>query len=280
MAPRPGDADLIYQGRCEAIPLADDSVDLVFGSPPYEDARLYGELRFQLKGEDWVRWALSCYVECVRVCRGLVCWVVAGRTRQFRWSATPALLIADLHRAGVKLRHPVIFHKNGAIPGGGASDWLRNDIEFIVCSSKGKLPWSDNTACGHPPRWAPGGEMSYRTSSGARVNMPSHRKPNRYDPPARANPGNVIKVNVGGGHMGSSLAHRHVAPFPQKLADFFVQSFCPPAGFVLDPFSGSGTTGASALANGRRAICGDLASESVELTQKRLANETPALMAL
>jgi hypothetical protein len=31
-----------------------DSVDLIFGSPPYEAARKYGELDFRLQGEEWV----------------------------------------------------------------------------------------------------------------------------------------------------------------------------------------------------------------------------------
>jgi len=147
----------------------DDSVDLVMCSPPYEAARLYGEVQFKLRGQDWVDWAVERYLECVRISRGLVAWVVEGQTRQFRWSATPALLMADLHRAGVKLRKPPIFHRVG-ICGSGGPDWWRNDYEFCVCSTKGKLPWSDNTATGHPPKWAPGGEMSHRLSSGARCN--------------------------------------------------------------------------------------------------------------
>jgi len=32
----------------------DQSVDLVIGSPPYENARTYGELGFSLKGQEWV----------------------------------------------------------------------------------------------------------------------------------------------------------------------------------------------------------------------------------
>ncbi|MCJ8336399.1 MAG: hypothetical protein MJH10_19550, partial [Epibacterium sp.] len=123
-----------------------DSVDLVFTSPPYEDARTYG-IDFNLQSQDWVDWSVERYVECCRVSRGLVAWVVEGKTRQFRWSATPALLMADLHRKGVKLRKPPVFKRVG-IPGSGGPDWLRNDYEFIVCASGGKLPWSDNTACG------------------------------------------------------------------------------------------------------------------------------------
>ena len=32
-----------------------DSVDLVFGSPPYEAARTYG-IDFALRGQEWVDW--------------------------------------------------------------------------------------------------------------------------------------------------------------------------------------------------------------------------------
>ena len=95
----------ILHGDCLDVlrTMPDDSVDLVIGSPPYSDARTYG-IGFSLKGQDWVDWAFERYMECVRVSRGAVCWVVGGRTRKYRWDATPTLLMADLHRAGVNLR--------------------------------------------------------------------------------------------------------------------------------------------------------------------------------
>ena len=40
--------------------MEEDSVDLVFGSPPYEDARTYG-IDFKLKGQDWVDWMVEVY---------------------------------------------------------------------------------------------------------------------------------------------------------------------------------------------------------------------------
>jgi len=83
--------------------------------------------------------------------------------------------------------------------------------------------------------------------------------------------GNVIKLNVGGGMMGSKLAHENEAPFPEKLAEFFVRSLCPPGGTVLDPFSGSGTTAAVAMAHGRNAIATDVRESQVELTRRRVA---------
>lgn len=160
----------IIAGDCLSVmsTMPDNSVDLVFCSPPYESARAYGDLNYSLSGEAWVAWSVVRYLECVRVCRGLVAWVVEGQTRKFRWSAAPALLMADLHRRGVSLRKPPAFKRVG-IPGSGGPDWWRNDYEMVVCSSKGKLPWSDNTAIGKPPKWAPGGAPSHRMRNGRRV---------------------------------------------------------------------------------------------------------------
>lgn len=251
----------------------DNSVDLVFGSPPYEAARTYG-IGFNLRGQAWVDWMVERWIEMQRISRGLVAMVVEGQTRQFRWSATPALLMADLHRAGLKLRKPPAYYRVG-IPGSGGPDWLRNDFEFIICTSKGKLPWSDNTACGHPPKFPAGGNPSHQSRDG-RVNKPrlqregSVRRERTYSPPSRANPGNLIRCHGGGGHMGSMLAHSNEAPYPEILPERFVKSFCPPSGTVLDPFSGSATTGAVAIKNGRNYIGLEVRAEQIELGKRRI----------
>jgi hypothetical protein len=330
----------IIHGDCLKImqSWSSDCVDLVFTSPPYENARVNCG---KLTGKRWVEWAEEIYIACYRACHGLTAWVVEGRTKNFHWSATPIMLMNSLIYAGVPLRKPPIYHRVG-IPGSGGPDWLRNDYEFIICASKGKLPWSDNTAMGHPPKWAPGGEMSHRISSGARVNQwghsiasgatvikecaakgswgkrnysntkagvvkkdrwyeppekanpgnvikgPSMEERNRegphrvrrkmqlngelpaYTPPVKANPGNVIKLNVGGGQMGSKLAHEHPAPFPESLAEFFIKSFCPPGGLVCDPFCGSGTTLAVAKRLGRNYIGIDIDKKWCDLSQRRV----------
>jgi hypothetical protein len=92
-----------------------------------------------------------------------------------------------------------------------------------------------------------------------------------YTVPVLANPGNVIEVIVGGGVMGHPLAHENEAPFPEKLPEFFIKSFCPPGGRVLDPFSGSGTTVAVAQRLGRIGYGCDLRMSQCELGRRRLA---------
>lgn len=265
-------------------------VDLVMCSPPYEDARLYGELGFKVRGQDWVDWAVPRFMACLERCNGLVVWVIEGKTRQYRWSATPALLMADLHRRGVCLRKPPVYARVG-IPGsggsrkrhaanGGSADWLRNDYEFCLCATArgGRLPWADALAMGHDPKFPPGGAPSHRLPSGARVNKGTRRREGTgrremqiYIPPDRSNPGNVIRCHGGGGHMGSRLCHENEAPYPEKLAEFFIRSFCPPGGRVWDPFSGSGTTAAVALRHGRNAIASDIRASQIDLTSRRIA---------
>lgn len=119
--------------------------------------------------------------------------------------------------------------------------------------------------------------MSHRLKSGARKTTTSGisngdavTKVKAYTPPAKSNPGNVIHCAVGGGKMGSPLAHENEAPFPEKLVEFFVKSFCPPGGRIIDPFGGSGTTGAVAARLGREATLIEMRRSQIEIAQRRI----------
>lgn len=257
--------------------LPEHSIDLIFGSPPYEDARSYG-LPDGPTGQDWVDWMVEIYSASLRVARGLVAFVIAGRTKNYEWSCTPALLIADLHRKGICVREGPYYHRVG-IPGSDGPDWLRHDLEFIVsCTNGGKLPWSDNCAMGEPPKYKkPGGPCSnwHVQATSGYVKGDTRTVSKKYEPPERSNPGIVIECGVaGGGHLGSKLAHENEAPFPEKLAECMIRSFCPPGGVVLDPFSGSGTTVCVAKRWGRNYIGIDIRQSQVDLTNRRLNDET------
>jgi 16S rRNA G966 N2-methylase RsmD len=250
-------------GDCRSLPYPDDHFDLVFCSPPYEAQRGYGELEFDLAGEDWVAWAVDCYLECLRVSKGLVAWVVEGYTDDFAYSSTPFLLMADLHRRGVKMRKTVVYQRNG-IPGTGGPEWLRNDWEPIICGTKrGRLPWADNTAMGEPPKQNKPRIATNRNADGS-------RKSAVYVDPEVCNPGNIISGLVGSGGMGWKDATKNEAPFPEWLAEFFIRSFCPPGGIVLDPFSGSGTTVSMAVKHGRNGVGIDARESQVWLGETRL----------
>jgi len=61
-------------------------------------------------------------------------------------------------------------------------------------------------------------------------------------------PSNVLNIAVVGKNMN------HPAVFPVDLPLFFIKLLCPPDGLVVDPFSGSGTSGVAALSAGRKSI--------------------------
>lgn len=264
------------------LPLPDKSVDLVFGSPPYCDARTYG-IGADRECQEWIEWMVNVTVECLRVARNCVIWVAAGVTRERNyWPACEGLMYQWWKRGGSMYR-PCYWHRSG-IPGSGGDQWFRADVEYVMCFKRpGALDWSDNTAMGHTPKWALGGECSHRLSNGQRVNQPSHRmrtsrtktghrKEQSYVVPVKANPGTLVKTNAGGGQLGSKIAHENEAPFPEKLAEFFILSLCKPGGTVLDPFSGSGTTAAVAQRHGRKLVAFDIRESQIKLTRKRLEN--------
>ena len=269
------DSGEIWHADAAALPLADKSADLVFGSPPYCDARDYG-IGADRECQEWIDWMLTVTTEALRVSRGAVVWVAAGVTRDRNyWPACEGLMYEWWKRGGSMYR-PCYWHRVG-IPGSGGDQWFRADVEYVMCfKDAGPLPWTDNTACGHTPKFDVGGRMSSRNVHGQRSN--GNRTRGHYGIPEKSNPGNLLRTNAGGGHLGHALAHESEAPFPAKLVEFFVLSLCPPGGTVLDPFSGSGTTAAVAQRHGRRFIASDIRESQCELTKRRLEHNQLSLL--
>lgn len=248
-----------------------DSVDLIVTSPPYLDCRTYNDIEGK-PIEEWVPWMVEIVTECVRACKGLTAIVCEGKTRKYAYHPAPFLLIADLYRKGFNLRKPCVYERDG-IPGSGGPDWLKNRWEPIICvTRKGKMPWSDNTACGKPPKYGLGGPMSNRTAKGERLGTGQNLKGSCGVLPEIANPGNIIDC---GADTQYGMGNQNEAPFHVKVPSFFVQSFCPAGGVVLDPFCGSGTTAEAAKMYGRRFVGCDLRQSQVDMTIERLARTTP-----
>jgi len=75
----------------------------------------------------------------------------------------------------------------------------------------------------------------------------------------------------------NSYSRVHFAVMPPKLVEPCILAGCPVGGVVLDPFAGSGTTGAVATSLGRNFVGIELNPAYVELAEERIGNSQPAL---
>ena len=243
-----------------SLPLADRSVDLVFGSPPYCDARTYG-IDADRTRDEWVAFMVDCTREALRVSRGPVGWVVAevGNTG----TACDRLRIA-MEDEGVRVLRSCIWTANK--PPTNAGRFFSNTWEYILWfTHTWPLPHFSVAEIATEMKHATGGAFRQRGKDGQRragSSYPTHK--------VRKTMPNVKHVPVGGGLMGSPLACENEAPYPVGVVEYFALPMIPPGGTVCDPFSGSGTTAAVAIKNGRNATCFDIRQSQVELSQRRI----------
>ena len=241
---------------------SDNSVDLVFGSPPYaEKVQRYEGHRKNLKTEEWIAWMLEVTKEAVRISSGMVLWVVNGSVRNRRYLPACEGLVWEWYKRGGWSDRSCIWHKN-SIP--NRDDWFVNDWEFVLAFKKaGSRSVFNWKAIAVPPKHNSSSSFSQRYDNCHR-RIKSPRPLNKL-----ARPRDVIRVTVGGGHLGHPLAHQTEAPFPLKLAKHFVKACSYSGETVLDPFVGSGTTLQACWETGRRGVGVDIRHSQIELTKQR-----------
>ena len=89
-------------------------------------------------------------------------------------------------------------------------------------------------------------------------------------------PFNVLPLaNTDSMHSAGALGHG--AGTPLALCRWWVRYLCPPGGTVLDPFSGSASTGVAALREGRRYVGIEQDARYADASRQRLAVEQLAL---
>jgi DNA modification methylase len=95
----------------------------------------------------------------------------------------------------------------------------------------------------------------------------------------------VGSLQGGGIHANDPVSQRftksarnvHPTVKPVALMRWLVRLVTPPDGLVLDPFTGSGTTGIAATLEGRRFLGIEREAEYVEIARARIAHAQPAL---
>lgn len=233
-----------------------DSVDLTLTSPPYDNLRTYGGNNALWNAGVW----RDVICELYRVTRpgGVVVWIVGDATvkgSETGSSFRQALWAVDM---GFRLHDTMIYQKHGSGPPNSAHRYGQA-FEYMFVWSKG-VP-DHGVIATHP--------VTGRTGRTTRRQRDGSLESGTY--------------NIGGGKLQNvwqyarTAAQKHPATFPEQLAHDHIISWSNSGDVVLDPFMGSGTTGAAAKLLGRHFIGIDLEEEYVEIARERIAMCMPEL---
>jgi DNA modification methylase len=172
---------------------------------------------------------------------------------------------------GYYLRQDIIWSKSNPMPE-SVRDRCTKAHEYIFLLAKSERYYYDAEAVSEDAVGTGAtttGDLSYSNGAGRRDNIPSSRL--RVDR-ERRNRRSVWTVTT------KPYKGAHFATFPPKLIEPCILAGCPVGGTVLDPFTGSGTTGAVALEHGRKFVGVELNGEYIELAKARIGKVEPRLV--
>ena len=252
--------------------IPDNSIDMVFTSPPYAERRktTYGGI----PENDYVDWFLPIGAEIKRILKptGSFFLNIKPHTNKGERSLYVYDLVCQLKReTGFMFVEEYCWTKN-AFPG-SLKGRFKNAFEPIyhfTKNSPNEITFNP-VACGTPIK-EESIARTYRKQCGAPKNGSGMTGMNTTNIRnlGLARPSNVINVN----NVSNQFSDKqlHPATFPEGLVEFFVKSFTNENDVVLDPFGGSGTTGIVCKNHNRQFILMEKQQEYFELTQKRVAD--------
>lgn len=252
------DYNVIHNLECAAgmqQHIADDSIDLVVTSPPYDGLRKYNGYSFNFEGVAKELW---------RVIKpgGVVVWIVGDATVKGSETGTSFRQALYFKELGFNLHDTMIYQKN-SYPFPPINRYYQQ-FEYMFILSKG----SPNT------------HNLLHCESGGRKRQSTVRKKDGSTEGMKYKTGhetrildNVWKIDTG--YMRTTKdknAFQHPAMFPEKLAEDHILSWSNPNDVVLDPFMGSGTTAKMATLNDRLYIGFEVSEEYCAIAKERLKN--------
>ena len=175
------------------------------------------------------------------------------------------------------LRNAIIWNKPNAMPE-SVTDRLSGRYEHVFMFSKSRRYWFDLDPIREPRERENRADVVGNSSKYSGSRSLNHR--NRPDDPSSVfqtgeyktdgrNPGDVWTMPT------RPFNAAHFAVMPGQLAQRCILAGCKPGGVVLDPFSGSGTTGLAAQRTGRRYIGIDINAEYLDLSLRTRLHDQP-----
>jgi DNA modification methylase len=273
----------LHHGQAPVVSalLESGSVQTIVTSPPYFGLRDYdqeGQFGAEKTVEEYVENLVSLFRELRRVLAddGTL-WINLGDSygKAKQLIGVPWLVAFGLQKDGWILRSDIIWHKRNAMPE-SATDRPSKSHEYLFLLSKsekyhfaGELirePQSPETLADMARRKI----MNNKGTHGTTRSDLARPRTDYVKADGLRNKRSVWEINT------TAFAGAHFAVYPPELIRPCIIAGSRPGDTVLDPFSGSGTTGMVANQEGRKYIGIDLNSEYLDLSLKTRFSQ-PAL---
>jgi site-specific DNA-methyltransferase (adenine-specific) len=268
----------IIQGDCEHVlkGFPDNSIDLIFTSPPYADQRrtTYGGVR---PGE-YVDWFLPKAEQFFRVLKPTGTFILNIKERAVNGERHTYVikLILKMREQGWLWTEEFIWHKKNAYPGKWPNRFRDAWERLLQFNKRRKFNMYQEAVMVPVGDWAEDRLSNLSETDKIRdeskVGSGFGKNVSKWVGRDKVYPTNVI-------HMATECSNRrHSAVFPVDLPTWFIKLFTDSSSIVLDPFVGSGTTAVAAKQLGRRYVGIDINEEYCQMARQRLMQIQPRLL--
>lgn len=260
----------LYLGDSKEVikKIPDNSVDLIFTSPPYADQRksTYGGIH----PDKYVEWFLPLSKELLRVLKPTGTFVlnIKEKVTEGERSTYVMELILAMRKQGWLWTEEFIWHKKNSYPGKWPNrfrdSWERllqfnKDKKFTMYQDEVMVPMGD---------WA---KTRLRKLSdtdkrrdNSKVGSGFGKNISNWLNRDKAYPSNVL-------HLATECSNKkHSAAFPEELPEWFIKLFTKQGDVVLDPFMGSGTTNIVAQRMKRNSIGIEIMEEYYDMVREQI----------
>jgi site-specific DNA-methyltransferase (adenine-specific) len=268
----------IIQGDCEQVlqEFPDNSVDLIFTSPPYADQRktTYGGV----KPGEYVDWFLPKAEQFLRVLKPTGTFILNIKERAINGERHTYVieLILKMRGLGWLWTEEFIWHKKNAYPGKWPNRFRDAWERLLQFNKRRKFNMYQEAVMVPVGDWAQDRLSNLSETDKIRdeskVGSGFGKNISKWVGRDKVYPTNVI-------HMATECSNRrHSAVFPVDLPTWFIKLFTDGGNIVLDPFIGSGTTAVAAKQLGRKYVGIDINEEYCQMARQRLVQIQPRLL--
>lgn len=267
----------IFTGDCEEIlkEVPDNTVDLIFTSPPYADQRknTYGGI----DPDHYVDWFIPKADELLRVLKPTGTFILNIKERVVDGERHTYVidLILRMREHGWLWTEEFIWHKKNSYPGKWPNRFRDNWERLIQFNKTKKFNMYQDEVMVPVGEWARDrlSKLSEtdKTRDESKVGSGFGKNVSNWLGRDKVYPTNVV-------HLATECSNKnHSAAFPIELPRWFIKLFTVPGDLVLDPFVGSGTTAVAALNLSRNFVGIDINPEFTYLSYKALTSTNVGL---